>query len=132
MSFAYPWSGLATIAAVLVLFWTGIMVARARRRFGIKAPATTGDPGFERVFRVQMNTLEQIAVFLPALWLAAVTFSDRWAAAAGAVWVIGRLVYARGYYAQAEMRGPGFGLSVLPSFILLILAAFSIVRGLGG
>lgn len=130
MSFAYPWSGLATIAAVLVFFWTGAMVARARRRFGIKAPATTGDPGFERVFRVQMNTLEQIAMFLPALWLAAVAFSDRWAAVAGAVWVVGRIVYARAYYVQAEMRGPGFLMTILPTSILLIFAAFSIVQSL--
>ena len=130
MSFAYPWSGLVTIAAVLVFFWTGAMVARARRRFAIKAPATSGNPGFERVFRVQMNTLEQIVMFLPALWLAAVVFSDRWAALLGLVWAVGRLVYARGYYAAAEGRHHGFLMTVVPTFILLILVIFQLLRDL--
>ncbi len=130
MTFAYPWSGLATIAALLLFVWTGVMVGRARRRFGVQAPATSGDPGFDRVFRVQMNTLEQIVLFLPALWLAATVFSDRWAAAAGAVWVVGRIVYALAYYAEAGKRGPGFLLTVVPTFILLISAAIGILRGL--
>ncbi len=132
MSFAYPWTGLATIAALLVFVWTAVLVSRARRDFGIKAPATTGDPGFDRVFRVQMNTLEQIVLYLPSLWLAATIFSDRWAALLGAVWVIGRIVYARAYAAEAKRRGPGFLMTVGPSFILLILAAFGILRGLAG
>jgi glutathione S-transferase len=130
MTFAYPWSGLVTIVALLVFFWTGIMVARARTRHGIRAPATSGNPEFERVFRVQMNTLEQIVFMLPALWLAATVFSDRWAALAGAVWVVGRVVYARAYYADAAARGPGFALSAIPTLILLILAAIGILRGL--
>lgn len=132
MSFAYPWTGLATIAALLVFVWTAVLVSRARRTFGIKAPATTGDPGFDRVFRVQMNTLEQIVLFLPSLWLAATIFSDRWAALLGAVWVVGRIAYARAYAAEAGRRGPGFLMTVGPSFILLILAAFGILRGLAG
>lgn len=130
MSFAFPWSGLVTLAALAVFFWTGLMVGRARRLRGIAAPATTGDPTFERVFRVQMNTLEQIVLFLPALWLAAVVLSDRWAAAAGVVWIVGRIVYARAYYGAAEARGPGFLMTAAPTFILLISAAFGILRGL--
>ena len=130
MTFAYPWAGLVTIAALLVFVWTGIMVGQARRRFGISAPATSGDPGFERVFRVQMNTLEQLVLVLPALWLSATVFSDRWSALAGVVWVVGRLVYAIAYYAEAGKRGPGFLLTVVPTFILLISAAIGILRGL--
>jgi len=130
VSFAYPWSGLVTVAAVLVFFWTGAMVARARRRFGIRPPTTSGDPGFERVFRVQMNTLEQLVLFLPALWLAAAALADRWAALLGLVWVVGRLVYARGYYVAAEGRHHGFLLTVAPTFILLILAAYQLLRDL--
>ena len=129
MSFAFPLTGLATIAALLVFLGTGLRVGAARRQFGIKAPATTGDPDFERVFRVQMNTLEQLVLFLPALWLAAVVFADLWAAVLGAVWVVGRIVYARAYYRDAAARGPGFLLTVLPTFILLMLATFSILRG---
>ena len=130
MTFAYPLTGLATIAALLVFIWTGRKVSGARRHYGIKAPATSGDPGFERVFRVQMNTLEQLALFLPALWLAAVVSADLWAAALGAVWVLGRVVYARAYYADAASRGPGFLMTIGPTFILLILAVIFIVRGM--
>lgn len=130
MTFAYPWAGLATIAALLVFLWTGVMVGRARGRYGIRAPATSGDPAFERVFRVQMNTLEQLVFLLPTLWLSAVVFSDRWSALAGAVWVVGRIVYALAYYSEAGKRGPGFMLTVVPTFILLISAAIGILRGL--
>ena len=129
MTFAYPWTGLATIAALLVFVWTGVMVGRARRRFAVKAPATSGDPGFDRVFRTQMNTLEQIVLFLPALWLSAMVFSDRWSALAGAIWVVGRIVYALAYYTDAAKRGPGYLLTVVPTFILLISAAIGILRG---
>lgn len=130
MSFAYPLTGLATVAALLVFIWTGRKVSGARREFGIKAPATSGDPGFDRVFRVQMNTLEQMALFLPALWLAAVVSHDLWAAILGAVWVVGRLVYATAYYRDAAARGPGFVLTVVPTFILLILALVFIIKGM--
>lgn len=130
MSFAYPLTGLATVAALLVFLWTGHKVSAARRQFGIKAPATSGDPGFDRVFLVQMNTLEQLALFLPALWLAAVVSVDLWAALLGAVWVVGRVVYAHAYYRDAAARGPGFLLTVVPTFILLILAVIFILRGI--
>lgn len=130
MNFAYPWTGLATITALIVFIWTIVMVGRARARYGIEAPATAGDPAFERVYRVQMNTLEQLALLLPAMWLAAGAFSDRWAAIGGAVWCLGRIVYAHAYYADAAKRGPGYMLTVAPTFILLILAVFGILRGL--
>ena len=129
MTFSYPWTGLATIAALLVFIWTIAVVGRSRVLYGIKAPATSGDPAFERAFRVQMNTLEQLVLLLPALWLAAAVFSDRWAALAGGVWCLGRIVYARAYYADAAKRSPGYMLTAIPTIILLILAAFSILRG---
>jgi len=131
MNFAYPYAGLATLAAVLVCLWMSIMVGRARVKHGAPAPTMVGPPGFERAQRVHMNTLEQIVLFLPVLWLAAVSFDDRWAGAAGAIWVIGRIVYALAYYADAAKRGPGFLVTMAGFFILLILAAIGIVRGLG-
>ena len=130
MSFAYPLTGLATVAALLLFIWTGRKVSGARRQFGIQAPATSGDPGFDRVFRVQMNTLEQLALFLPALWLAAVVSVDLWAAALGAVWVAGRFVYAQAYYRDAAARGPGFLMTVAPTFTLLILSVVFILKGM--
>ena len=63
------YTALVTLLAVLLYFYTGILVAKARANFGVVAPATTGHVDFERVFRVQTNTLEWMPIFLPLLWL---------------------------------------------------------------
>jgi uncharacterized membrane protein YecN with MAPEG domain len=127
---AFTWTALATVAALLLFIGVSIAVARARSRFALPAPATSGHPDFERYFRVQQNTLEQLMLFLPSLWLAAFTLGDRWAALGGAVWVVGRIVYAWGYYQDAEKRGPGFGIATLASLALLLGALVQILRHL--
>src|SRR5437868_2101634 len=101
-------TALVTCLAVAFFFFTTTQVSRARAAFGIKAPATSGHPDFERVFRVQMNTLEWMPIFLPALWLFAIYINDAAAAALGAVWIVGRIVYFIGYSKAAAKRGPGF------------------------
>jgi glutathione S-transferase len=126
--FSFPWTALVTLLAVIIYAWTGIRVARARVKYDVKAPATTGNPDFERVYRVQANTGEQIVQFLPCLWLFAASFGDLWAAAIGIVWPIGRVVYAIGYSKAAERRGPGFGLTVLPTVVLAIGAIVGIMQ----
>src|SRR5919197_6368687 len=90
-------TAIVTCLAVAFYFFTSTQVARARAAFGIKAPAITGHADFERVFRVQMNTLEWMPIFLPSLWLFAVYISDAIAAALGLVWVVGRILYIFGY-----------------------------------
>jgi glutathione S-transferase len=116
----------AVIAAALLEYLAFvILVGRARVKCGIDAPATTGHPVFERYFRVQQNTIEQLVVFIPAMWLFGAYVSPLWAAALGTVFIVGRLVYLRGYVADPKKRGAGFGLSLLPTLILL-------VGGLGG
>src|ERR1035437_9314038 len=90
------------LLAVVLYVYTGLLVAKARQKFGVKPPATTGNPDFERVFRVQMNTLEWMPIFLPALWLAAVYVSDIGAALVGLVWIVGRVIYMLGYGEAAE------------------------------
>ncbi len=112
------YTAIVTLLAVGFYFFTGIAVARARAKFGIKAPATAGHPDFERVFRVQMNTLEWMPLFLPALWLFALYVSDAGAAAIGVVWVLGRILYYQGYMMAAEKRGTGFGIQALAAGIL--------------
>ncbi len=79
----------------------------ARAKYKIEAPAVIGHPDFERVFRVQVNTLEQLVAFLPALWLFALYVSPAWASVLGAVWIVGRVLYAVGYVPAADKRGPG-------------------------
>ncbi len=105
----YGWAALATLLALAVYFASALMVGRARGKYGVKAPAVTGDPGFERAFRAQQNMLEWMPLFLPALWLFALTLSDRWAGALGAIWALARLGYVLSYAAAAERRGPWFG-----------------------
>ena len=89
-------------------FFFGIMVGRARERFEVKAPATTGNEHFERAFRVQMNTLEQLTGFLPALYIASQFWPPTYVAAVGIVYLVGRFVYWRSYIADPTSRSLGF------------------------
>src|ERR1700722_18216049 len=113
-------TALVTCLAILVYFFTGVEVARARATFDVKAPAISGNPDFERVFRVQMNTLEWLPIFLPALWLFAVYVSDAVAAALGVVWIVGRILYLTGYSQAADKRGLGFGIQAGAATVLWI------------
>ena len=110
---------LVAALAVLQFFFFGIIVGRARARFGVKAPATTGNEHFERAFRVQMNTLEQLTGFLPALYIAGQFWPPTYVAAVGIVYLVGRFVYWRSYIADPTSRGLGFLLTVSPTFLLL-------------
>jgi hypothetical protein len=114
-----PFVSAVVTLALIQFFWFGLQVGRARVRFGVPAPATSGNPDFERVFRVQMNTLEQLVMFLPGIWIFAHYVSPYWAAGLGVVYLIGRAVYAAGYSKAANQRGLGFGLSALPVMILV-------------
>jgi glutathione S-transferase len=114
----FHFTAIVTCLAVLLYFFTGIRVGRARAAFGIKAPAITGNADFERLFRVQMNTLEWMPIFLPSLWLFAVYIGDGIAAAIGLVWIVGRFLYMTGYAQAADKRGPGFGVQALAAGVL--------------
>jgi uncharacterized MAPEG superfamily protein len=111
--------------ALLQFFVFAGFVGRARVQLGIEAPAVTGDPIFERYYRVHYNTMEQLVVFIPAILLFAAYISKLWAAILGLVFILGRIVYFRAYIAEPAKRGLGYGLSMLPMLILLL-------GGLGG
>ena len=111
---------IVAVLAILQFFLFGILVGRARGRYGVKAPATTGHEMFDRAFRVQMNTLEQLVGFLPALLIAGLYWPNAIIASIGAVYLIGRFIYRQQYLADPSKRGPGFLLTVLPTFILLL------------
>ena len=123
-------TALVTLLAILLYFYTGILVGQARRRTGIKAPATTGNPDFERVFRVQMNTLEWMPIALPAMWLCSHYLGDIWGAAGGIVWIIGRLLYIQGYTQAANKRGPGFGVQAVAAILMWGGALFGVLSAL--
>jgi glutathione S-transferase len=110
---------LITVLALLQFLYFGILVSNARTRYGIKAPAVSGDATFERYYRVQVNTLELLVIFLPALWMATTHIAPLWIASLGAIYLIGRFIYLRGYVQAPEKRSLGFGLSALPILILL-------------
>ena len=118
----------ALVSALALLLYVAVCIttARARARFGIKAPAVTGAPEFERVFRIQQNTLEQLVWFIPALWLFAIFASPFWAGIIGLVWVGGRIYYAFSYYRDPETRGPGFLIGFASAGGLLVGAMIGI------
>jgi glutathione S-transferase len=107
-------------------------VGRARYKFGVKAPAIAGQPDFERYYRGQMNTLEQLIIFLPALWSFATFVDADWAALLGVVFIVGRALYFTGYVKAAEKRSAGFGLSTLPMLVLLLGGIYGAARTLIG
>jgi uncharacterized MAPEG superfamily protein len=127
---AHAWPAVITLLNILLLLWVAGAAGRARGKYGVAAPATTGHPAFERAFRVQMNTLENTVIFLPALWLAAVYSSPLLAGAAGLVWLVGRVVYALAYYRDPAKRSAGFGISLLGFFVLYVAAGVGVTRTL--
>ena len=123
----FPYTALVTCLAILFYFFTSVQVAKARVKFGVKVPAITGHPDFERVFRVQMNTLEWMPIFLPSLWLFAVYVSDPGAAVLGLIWIAGRALYMTGYAQAAAKRGRGFAIQAVAAIILWVGALGAIV-----
>ena len=119
---------LVAILALLQFFGFGLLVGQARGKFGVKAPAIAGHEMFERAFRVQMNTLELLIIFLPALYIGAKYWSPGYVAAAGAIYIVGRIVYWRAYMAAPQTRTLGFALSIGPCLVLLVAAIVGIIR----
>ena len=121
---------IVTALALLQFIVFAFKVGGARERYGVKAPATTGNEIFERLFRVQQNTLELLIVLVPSLYL----FSRYWnpliAAGLGVVYLIGREVYAAGYVREPAKRSAGYGMSFLPAAVLLIGGLIGAIRQL--
>ena len=123
---------LVAVLAVLQFLTFGVLTGNERKKSGLKAPAVTGHEGFERMYRVQMNTLELLIVFLPALFLAAKYGSSSVVAGLGAVYLVGRLIYWRAYVSNPSKRGLGFALSMFPTLFLAVIALVGILLSLTG
>jgi glutathione S-transferase len=125
---------IVTVVALLEFQLFGYLVGGARKRFGVAAPATTGHPEFERYFRAHANTLEQLVIMLPTMWILAWLGQPQWAAGLGAVFVVGRAIYFRSYIREPKSRALGFALSALPGLIMMIgilwIAIGRIITGL--
>jgi glutathione S-transferase len=121
------YTAIVTLLAIGFYLFLGIRVAKARREFGVRLPATTGNPDFERIFRVHANTLEWMPNFLVPLWLCAIYLNDIAAAALGLVWIAGRAWYFVGYSSAVEKRLPGFAIQATACLLLFIGAAAGII-----
>ena len=118
------------LLALLQFFTFSLLVGRARGKYGVKAPAITGHEMFERAFRVQMNTLELMVLFLPALYLGAKYWSPTYVAVTGAVYIVGRFIYWRAYMTAPQTRSLGFALSVGPCLVLLVASLIGIIKSI--
>jgi glutathione S-transferase len=119
---------IVTLLALLVYFYMSLRVGQGRGKYNVPAPATTGHPDFERAYRIHMNTLEWLPLFLVSLWLFALSWgSDMIAAGIGLVWIIGRIIYMTGYTKAAEARSTGFGIQALATGVLLFGALGKII-----
>jgi len=128
--FNYSLTGLVTLLCLLVLFWVTVMVGRARGKHGVKVPEMSGPEPFMYAVRVHLNTIEGLMLFLPALWLFALTVSDMYAAIAGVFYPIGRIAYALGYYKDPSKRELGFTIGLLSTLACLVGAGYGLVTTL--
>jgi len=115
-----PYTAFVTLLDMILFFVVSLKVATARGKHKVQAPATDGPEIFQRIFRVQMNTLEQLVQHLPLLWIAAFAMDDVFAAAFGCIWTLSRILYARGYYRKAKSRHKGFLIGLAVNVVLLI------------
>ena len=117
---------LSTLLVMAVYAALGAVVSRARGKFGVLAPMVTGHPDFERRYRVHMNTLEQLPILLPLMWLTAWMLGDAWGALGGLVFAVGRILYARAYYENAARRDIGFTVSAVPMIAMFVAVLIAI------
>jgi glutathione S-transferase len=124
------WTAIVTLLIGFFYFYSGFRVGNLRAKHKIVAPATSGHPEFDRAYRVQLNTLEQMGIFLPFLWVAAF-YPIGWAWLApliGFIWLIGRIVYMRGYMADPNKRLIGAMMGGLTSIVLFVVAVTGVVQ----
>ncbi len=124
------WVTLVILLSLLEYLVFSVFVSYARGRYKVPAPATSGNDVFERYFRVHQNTLEQLVIFIPSIWVFGTHISGTWGAALGAVFLVGRAIYAVGYIKGPKHREIGFLLSALPTIILLLGGLYGVIRAL--
>lgn len=119
---------IVTALALIQYLWLGLNVGGARKKYGVAAPATTGNEAFERVFRVHANTTEQLVMFLPPMWICAHYWNPAWVAALGVLFIIGRFVYSKAYITDPKSRSLGFMLTFIPIFWFLVGTLVGAIR----
>jgi glutathione S-transferase len=122
----YLYTSSITLLTVSLMFACMFNVGIARGKYQVKAPAVTGHELFERAYRIQLNTIENVLLFLPALWLFALQIGDQSAGVLGVIWLIARVWFAISYQVNPAKRGPGFLISILVVAGLWVGAAYGI------
>ncbi len=117
---AYALVAIVTLVSLLLYVYMSLRVGQGRARFDVPAPAMHGHPDFERLVRVQANTLEWLPIYLVSLWLFALFWDSRVAAGLGVVWIIGRVLYMVGYSREAGARSTGFLIQFVATLVLLL------------
>jgi len=112
---------IVTALALLQLFMFSVQVGQARQKHGVSAPAMSGAPEFERACRVHQNTIEQLIIFIPSLWIFATYINAEVGAGIGLIFIIGRQVYRSAYIAEPTKRGIGFAMGAISMMTLLIV-----------
>jgi uncharacterized membrane protein YecN with MAPEG domain len=123
---------IVTCLALMQYFLFGLQVGQMRGKHGVRAPAMAGHPEFERAFRVHENTLEQLIVFVPVLWMYGYFVHPVWGAGLGLVFIISRFMYRAAYMKDPAKRGPGFTLGFLANVVMILWVLVVAVMGLAG
>ncbi len=111
---------IVTGLAVLQCFFFAFQVGGARQKHGIDAPAMSGNADFDRVIRVHANTIEQLVIFLPGLWMFGYYMNAQIGAGIGVLFIIGRFVYRSAYLGDPKNRAAGFGIGALSMVVLVV------------
>lgn len=122
--------GLVTCGVMALYFWALLRVGGARSTYGIKPPHCDGPEAFMRIFRAQQNTLEQIVLFLPMLWLCAIYFNPLYATVLGIIWLGARIWYVLAYSAETDKRKPPFIIAIIMTVLLFIGALYGVITAL--
>ncbi len=130
MASQYPLTTLMLVTGLLIYFGLSVIVGQARARWNVPAPQTSGHPEFEKRYRVQMNTLEQLAFFVPGVILCAPVEGDVFTASFAAIWCVGRILFALGYYRDPAKRSLGFVLTLLPGLVMVLAGAHGAIAAL--
>ncbi len=109
-----------TVLAVFQVFGFAYLVGKQRAKHGVRAPAITGEAEFERAFRIHQNSVEQMVIFIPALWLFGYYVHALIGAGLGLVFVIARFIYRKSYLNDPTSRTAGFGIGALAMMVLLL------------
>ncbi len=123
----------ATIIVMLALVeytWFTIRTGGRRGKYEIEAPATSGHPDFEKAFRVQQNTMEQLVIFIPATYAFAWYVNPLWVLVPGALFIVGRLLYSGAYLKDPKKRAPGMIMTLFANAVMVAWVLVKVALGL--